>query len=95
MAAYKWGAFDFVNIGLLEAVLGVTRFCKPTRRVKIDVDQMYSCEALPRYQQFLRDIADAKDPSHPLWEFRTVVWTKAMKRLFTIVDRCLEHKVHP
>jgi midasin len=63
------------------------------RRVKIDVDQLYSCEDLPRYQQFLRDVKDARDPSHPLWEFRTVVWTKAMKRLFTIVDRCLEHKV--
>ncbi|KAI9142687.1 hypothetical protein BKA69DRAFT_1123750 [Paraphysoderma sedebokerense] len=60
-------------------------------KVKIDIDYLYDCESTEEYrifQSLVHNLTPA-DPNYAL--FRSVVWTKAMKRLFTLVARCIRH----
>ena len=71
----------------------VRRVLEQHLKRKVDVEKMYSCETIPLYQKFQQTIAEAsQDPSNPLYEFRNVVWTKDLKRMFSLVHRSLETK---
>ena len=60
---------------------------------KVDIAKLYSCESIPLFQQFQEAIGQATlDPTHALHEFRNVVWTKDLKRMFSLVHRSLETK---
>ncbi|KAI9498450.1 P-loop containing nucleoside triphosphate hydrolase protein [Zychaea mexicana] len=63
----------------------VKQVLESVMKVKLDEDVMYDCERLEEfaiYDKILRDkSADTK-----------LVWTKAMRRLFSLVARCLRYK---
>ena len=56
-------------------------------KVKLDLDQMYSCRELSSYGKYRQREVDNCD-ARPT----NIVWTKSMKRLFTLVSHCIEHK---
>lgn len=62
-------------------------------RVKVTESDLYSCLHLPSFTRLQQELSAAADASHPMWVFKGVVWTKAMRRLFTVVERALAHKV--
>jgi midasin (ATPase involved in ribosome maturation) len=56
----------------------------------LDMAHMYSCADSPLFAKLVVQLpASRTDPTHPLYPFRNVVWTAAMKRLFTIVERAI------
>jgi MoxR-like ATPase len=68
---------------VLEAELGTT----------LDPETLYSGESSRLYRRVQAEMPLATaDTTHPLHPFRHVVWTKAMRRLFVLVERCLEVK---
>ncbi|KAJ3340670.1 AAA ATPase midasin [Gonapodya sp. JEL0774] len=63
-------------------------------KVKIDESKLYSCDRLPIWAAIER-YRDSPEPPPSSLEYRSwalvrsVVWTKAMRRLLTLVDKCL------
>jgi midasin (ATPase involved in ribosome maturation) len=65
---------------VIEQVLGV----------EINLETLYSGSISPLYQAMQQQMVHASDPTHLLFPFRHVVWTKAMRRMFCMVERCLQ-----
>jgi midasin len=60
-------------------------------KVKIDTEGLYSCTSMELFQKYMQDSEGAgEDPTHPLYPFARIVWTRGMKRLFAIAVRCIE-----
>ncbi|KAI9314232.1 P-loop containing nucleoside triphosphate hydrolase protein [Dichotomocladium elegans] len=65
----------------------VKQVLEETMKVKIDEAVMYDCERLEEfaiYDRILREKSGGEDTR--------LVWTKAMRRLFSLVARCLRYK---
>jgi midasin len=58
-------------------------------KVNLDLDAMYECSHTDDFQQLQRVLASMSDEQRAPYN---VVWTKSMKRLFTLVRHCLQHK---
>lgn len=60
-------------------------------KVKIDEEAVYNCHRIPEYGLLDQVIQATEDPATRK-VLTGMVWTKAMKRLFTLVAKCLQHK---
>ncbi len=54
-------------------------------KTQIDVDNMYNCDADAEFRNLVDVVQRSK-------EFN-IVWTKSMKRLYTLVGKCMQHNV--
>jgi len=73
----------------------VKQIIEKTMRVKLIEEKIYDCESIPDFTNCLKTIANPSEPlvsSEAIEEFNKVVWNKAMKRLFTLVSKCIQHK---
>ncbi|ORY03799.1 P-loop containing nucleoside triphosphate hydrolase protein, partial [Basidiobolus meristosporus CBS 931.73] len=59
----------------------VKKVIESVMRAKIDEEKLYDCSHLPEFQEFERRVTGTDQSS--------VAWTKAMKRLFTLVAQCI------
>ena len=60
---------------------------------KVDTAALYECEHSTLFAEAQRQLELARsDPTHPLRPFTNVVWTRSMKRLFYLVERCMDMK---
>src|SRR5207244_3876070 len=66
----------------------VKQVLETVMRVKIDENQMYDCSRLDEFQKF----NSIQNNNHHINNDNNdmMVWTKAMKRLFTLVSNCLK-----
>jgi midasin len=59
----------------------------------VQPDSIYACEKSPEFQQAILATAPDNEKSREyLTGVGQIVWTKSMKRLYTLVGRCLQHK---
>jgi midasin len=70
------------------------------KHLKVDLkpDVIYStCEGTPEFEQIMRETSgdqpEKEGELEQLLGLGKIVWTRSMKRLYTLVGRCLQHKV--
>ncbi|GAM17979.1 hypothetical protein SAMD00019534_011540 [Acytostelium subglobosum LB1] len=59
-------------------------------KIKMDMDKIYDCAATPEFTRMLEILS--KDLPASVGYLEKIVWTGAMKRLFTLVGHCLRFK---
>ncbi|CEI96453.1 Putative Midasin [Rhizopus microsporus] len=66
----------------------VKQVLEQVMKVKLDENEMYDCNRLEEFQKYDRLL---KERSAKAGEDNKLVWTKAMRRLFSLVARCLRY----
>ncbi|PHZ13684.1 midasin [Rhizopus microsporus ATCC 52813] len=66
----------------------VKQVLEQVMKVKLDENEMYDCNRLEEFQTYDRLL---KERSAKAGEDNNLVWTKAMRRLFSLVARCLRY----
>jgi len=73
----------------------VKQIIEKTMKVKLVEEKIYDCESIPDFTNCIKTIENPSDPlvsDEAIQEFKKVVWNKAMKRLFTLVSKCIQHQ---
>lgn len=71
-----------------EEKMVVKQVLENVMKVKLDEDEMYNCERLEEFAIYDRIM---KEKATQRGEETRLVWTKAMRRLFSLVARCLRY----
>jgi len=73
----------------------VKQIIEKTMKVKLVEEKIYDCETIPDFTNCIKTIENPSEPlvsEEAIQEFKKVVWNKAMKRLFTLVSKCIQHQ---
>ncbi|EGC33347.1 hypothetical protein DICPUDRAFT_154614 [Dictyostelium purpureum] len=60
-------------------------------KIKIDMEEIYACDETPEFKQIMDILANDEQVCKQN-HLDKIVWTRSMKRLFSLVGKCLEHK---
>eukprot|EP01132_Coremiostelium_polycephalum_P002326 gene2326-2870_t len=58
-------------------------------KITLDMESIYACDETLEFKKILEILADQQ---HHTSHLEKIVWTRSMKRLFTLVGRCLQYK---
>jgi midasin len=94
---------DKLFITVLKIIQQITAFLmtnifqeilKKHMKVTVTVSSLYSCENSEEFKKLQQILASKKPEGHDdaLLGLEKIVWTKSMKRLFTLIGKCLKHK---
>ncbi|ORX44311.1 P-loop containing nucleoside triphosphate hydrolase protein, partial [Piromyces finnis] len=73
----------------------VKQIIEKAMKVKLVEEKIYDCESIPDFTNCIKTINNPSEPlvsNEAIQEFKKVVWNKAMKRLFTLVSKCIQHQ---
>ncbi|KAK5577473.1 hypothetical protein RB653_002414 [Dictyostelium firmibasis] len=61
-------------------------------KIKLDIESIYSCDDKPEFSKLLQLLSENDSELSKSNHLEKIVWTRSMKRLFSLVGKCLEHK---
>ncbi|KAN0037183.1 hypothetical protein ACTFIV_002519 [Dictyostelium citrinum] len=61
-------------------------------KIKLDIESIYSCDDKPEFLKLLELLSENDSELSKSNHLEKIVWTRSMKRLFSLVGKCLEHK---